>query len=383
MDFSWKKEQLDLKEKIIQFVKESLTDDVVEQDKNSTFPMESWKKCADFGIQALAAPTKYGGQKEEIDILGSMLAMEGFGYECEDNGLAFALNAQMWTVQLPLAHFGTEDQKEKFLPPLVKGEKIACHALTEPEIGSDVFNMKMTAEKTDGGYILNGQKRLVSLAPIADLFFIFANVNPKYGKWGVTAFMVEKGMEGFSTSVSRHKMGLRTVPIGELNFENCFVPEANRIGKEGAGFSISNNSLEYERCSILASQLGRMDRQLEIAIDYARNRKQFGQPIGKFQSVSNRIADMKLRIETARLLLYKVAWLKKNDQPAMTEAALLKLYLSESFLESSLDIIRIHGGNGYMTDFGVERDLRDAIGGVLYAGTSDIQRNIIAKLLGL
>jgi alkylation response protein AidB-like acyl-CoA dehydrogenase len=161
------------------------------------------------------------------------------------------------------------------------------------------------------------------------------------------------------------------------------VPTENRLGKEGAGFSISNHSLEYERCSILASQLGAMERQLETAIDYAKNRQQFGQPIGKFQSVANRIADMKLRIETARLLLYKTAWLLKNGQPAMMEAALLKLYLSEGFIASSLDAIRTHGGNGYMTDFGVERDLRDAVGGVLYAGTSDIQRNIVAKLLGL
>ena len=142
-------------------------------------------------------------------------------------------------------------------------------------------------------------------------------------------------MKGFTASTSRDKMGLRTVPIGELNFENCFVPTENRLGKEGAGFSISNHSLEYERCSILASQLGAMERQLETAIQYAKTRQQFGQPIGKFQSVSNRIVDMKLRIEAARLLLYKTAWLKKNGQPAMMEAALLKLYLSESFIESS------------------------------------------------
>lgn len=382
MDFSWKKEHLDLKEKIVQFAT-TLNNEVIEMDKKSVFPKDNWKKCAAFGIQGLAATTPYGGQQDEVDILSAMLAMEGFGYGCKDNGLAFALNAQMWTIQLPILQFGTDQQKEKFLRPLVKGEWIAAHALTEPDIGSDVYSMKMTAEPVEGGYLLNGQKRLVSLAPIADVALVFANSKPKYGKWGITAFLVEKGTKGFSASPSRHKMGLRTVPIGELNFDNCFVPSENRLGKEGAGFSISNHSLEYERCSILASQLGAMERQLETAIKYAKTRQQFGQPIGKFQSVSNRIANMKLRIEAARLLLYKVAWLKKNDQPAMMEAALLKLYLSESFIESSMDLIRTHGGNGYMTDFDVERDLRDAIGGVLYAGTSDIQRNIIAKLLGL
>ena len=206
---------------------------------------------------------------------------------------------------------------------------------------------------------------------------------PEKGKWGVTAFLVEKGTAGLSASASHHKMGLRTVPIGELDFKDCFVPESNRLGAEGAGFSISNHSLEYERCSIFASQLGAMERQLEQTIEHARTKQRFNQPIGKFQSVSNKVADMRLRLETSRLLTYKVAWLKQTNQSAMLESALLKLHISESFLESSMDAIRINGGDGYLTENGVERDLRDAVGGVLYAGTSDIQRNIIAKLLRL
>lgn len=383
MNFAWQEEQLNLKKRIIKFSSEKLIDDSVERDKEGSFPMENWKKCADFGIQGLASTTEYGGQQEEIDILTAMLAMEGFGYGCKDNGLAFALNDQMWTIQLPIIQFGTAEQKQKFLPPLTNGTWIAAHALTEKETGSDVFSMKMTAEKCEGGYKLNGMKRLVSLAPIADVALVFANTNPKFGKWGVTAFLVEKGMKGFSAGPNQSKMGLRSVPFGKLYFEDCFVPTENRLGKEGAGFSISNHSLEYERCSILASQLGTMERQLEEVVAYAKNRHQFGQAIGKFQSVSNRVADMKLRIETARLLLYKVAWLKQQNKSAMMEAALLKLYLSENFVLSSLDAIRIHGGNGYVTEFEVERNLRDAVGGLLYAGTSDIQRNIIAKLLGL
>ena len=178
-------------------------------------------------------------------------------------------------------------------------------------------------------------------------------------------------------------MGLRTVPIGELEFDDCFVSAEQRLGGEGAGVSLSNSSLEWERCCILASQLGAMERQLDEAVRYARERRQFGQPIVKFQSVSNRLADMKLRLETSRLLLYKVAWLKRAGKSAMMEAALLKLHLSEAFVDSSLDAIRIHGGAGYMTENGIERDLRDAVGGVIYAGTSDIQRNIVAALLGL
>lgn len=383
MDFSWTDEQNEFREQVAEFAKRELNKDLLQREREGLFPRQDWQKCADFGIQALVNPARYGGRDEEVDILTSILAMEGFGYGCRDNGLAFALNAQMWTVQLPIVKFGTEEQKQKFLPKFADGEWIGAHALTEAETGSDAFNLKMTAEKTDGGYVLNGRKYLVSLAPLADVVLVFANVKPELGKWGVSAFLVERGAAGFKASESRDKMGLRTVPIGELEFEDCFVAEENRLGAEGAGFSISNNSLEYERCSILASQIGAMERQLETTIRYVQNREQFGQPIGKFQSVSNRIAGMKLRLETSKLLLYKVAWLKKNDKPAMLEAALLKLHLSESFVASSLDAIRNHGGKGYLSEFEVERDLRDAVGGLLYAGTSDIQRNIIARLLGL
>ncbi len=383
MNFAWSKEDLAYKNQVIQFAKNELNDDVIEGDALGRFPKENWKKCADFGIQGLSIPKSFGGSQEEFNITRAVLAMEALGYGCRDNGLAFALNAQMWTVQMPLYHFGNETQREKYLPNLTAGKMIGAHALTEPEAGSDVFNLQMTAEKTEGGYILNGKKCYITFAPIADVVLIFASTNPKVGKWGMSAFLVEKGTDGFRQKPMQQKMGLRTVPIGELELEDCFIKEENRLGKEGAGFSIMNHSLEYDRCCILASQLGAMERQLEDTITFVKNRKQFGQSVGKFQSVSNRVANMKLRLETARLLLYKVAWLKKNNQSAMLEAAMLKLHLGESFLASSMDAIRSHGAKGYLTEFGVERDLRDAIGGVLYAGTSDIQRNIIAKLIGL
>ncbi|RMF31381.1 MAG: acyl-CoA dehydrogenase [Bacteroidetes bacterium] len=383
MDFSWSEKQKTLRQETAAFAA-SLNEDLPERERAGRFSPELWRRCAAFGIQGLAAPAAWGGRWEgEVDILSSMLAMEGFGYGCRDNGLAFGLNAQMWTVQLPLVHFGTPEQQERFLPPLVRGEWVAAHALTEPDSGSDVFSMQTVAKKCPGGYRLQGRKCLVTFAPIADLALVFANARPEAGKWGITAFLLERGTPGFTQGPVQEKMGLRTVPIGELFFDDCFVPEENRLGKEGAGLAISNHSLEYERCSILASQLGAMERQLEEAVAYARSRKQFGQPIGRFQAVAHRLADMKLRLETARLLLYKVAWLKQHNQNAMLEAALLKLHLSECFAASSLDAIRVHGGTGYLSQTGVERDLRDAVGGLLYAGTSDIQRNIIARLLGL
>ncbi|MEO0852447.1 MAG: acyl-CoA dehydrogenase, partial [Cyanobacteria bacterium J06648_11] len=282
-----------------------------------------------------------------------------------------------------ILQFGTEEQKQRYLPKLCSGEWIGAHALSEPDSGSDVYSMQTIAKKCDGGYLLSGTKKFVTCAPIANLALTFATLDPRLGKWGVSAFLVERNTPGYSTSPTRQKMGLRTTPFGEITFEDCFVPDANRLGPEGSGFSLSNHSLEYDRCFNLASELGAMERQLEQTVEYAKSRHQYGQSIGKFQSVSNRIADMKLRLETARLLLYKVAWLKELGKPAMLDAAMLKLYLSECFVASGLDAIRVHGGNGYLTDVGIERDLRDAVGGVIYAGTSDIQRNIIARSLGL
>jgi len=383
LNFSWTKKQLNYKNRVIEFVKEHLNTSFTDQDKACVFSQKDWQKCAEFGIQGMAIPPAYGGNKEELDLITVTLAMEGLGYAYRDNGLPFALSAQMWTVQLPIAQFANEAQKQKYLPALASGKLIGCHALTEPNAGSDVFNMQTTATKAEGGYLLNGTKCLITLAPVADFALVFANVNPKLGKWGVTAFMVDRNTPGFTISANKEKMGLRTVPIGDLTFQDCFVPEENRLGKEGAGWSITNHSLEHDRCSILASQLGAMEHQLERAIEFVKERKQFGKSIGEFQSVSNRIANMRLRLETSRLLLYKVAWLKTEGKSAMLEAALLKLQLSENFIASSLDAIRTHGGSGYLSENEIERDLRDAVGGVIYAGTSDIQRNIISKLLGL
>lgn len=356
---------------------------VLERDEQQAFSKEHWKKCADFGILGLANAKAYGGPFEKVNFMRAMLAMEGLGYGCIDNGLAFGLNAQMWTVQTPILHFANDAQKEKYLIPMAKGEKIAAHGLTEPNAGSDIFSMQLTATKVADGYVLNGKKHLITLAPICDFALVFASTKPNLGKWGISAFLVDKEMAGFERSEKINKMGMRTVPIGELNFTDCFVPTENLVGSEGLGFSILNHSLEYDRCCILASQLGAMERQLEQAIEYAKKRKQFGQAIKSFQSVTNRIADMKLRLETSRLLVYKTAWLKEQGKQAMLEAALLKLQLSESFVASSMDTMRTFGGISYLNKTEVERDLRDAVGGILYAGTSDIQRNIITKLLGL
>jgi alkylation response protein AidB-like acyl-CoA dehydrogenase len=381
MDFSWTEEQLKYKQAVIEFAQKELNKGLIDRDRQGELSRENWKKCAQMGILGLATPEEYGGSA--TDIVTTMLVMEGLGYGCRDNGLIFAMNAQMWSVQHPILTFGTEAQKRKYLPGFCSGEIIGAHGMSEADSGSDAYSLRTRAERSSAGYVLNGSKMFVTNAPVADMSVIFATVDPAKGRGGVTAFLVDKGTPGFRVSRNIEKMGLRTSPMGELILEDCVVPEENRLGPEGAGTSIFNSSMEWERSCILGSHVGAMERQLEECIRYARERRQFGQAIGKFQSVANRIADMKVRLETARLLLYKVAWLNQNGKSAVMEAALAKLYLSESYVSSSMDAIRTYGGSGYMSELEVERDLRDAIGGTIYSGTSDIQRMIIARWLGL
>jgi hypothetical protein len=381
MDFSWSEEQIAFKSAVIKFAQKELNSGVIDRDQKGELSLENWRKCAQFGIQGLPIPEEYGGS--DADVMTTLLAMEGLGYGCRDNGLIFAINAQMWAVELPILNFGSDEQKRKYLPGLCSGELIGAHGMTEPDSGSDAYSLRTRADKVDGGWMLNGTKMFVTNAPIADVAVVFATVDPAKGRSGITGFILEKGMSGFSISRHIDKMGLRTSPMAEIILQNCYVPEENRLGPIGAGTSIFTNSMGWERSSILGSQVGAMEHQLETCVRYARERRQFGQPIGRFQSVSNRLADMKVRLETARLLLYKVAWVKQQGKSAVMEAALAKLYLSECFVQSSLDAIRIHGGYGYMTEFEVERDLRDAVGGTIYSGTSDIQRTIISRLLGV
>jgi alkylation response protein AidB-like acyl-CoA dehydrogenase len=381
MDFAFTEEQLAYKNSVIKFAQTELNDDLMALDKKGEFNWSAFRKCGEFGIQGLSIPAAYGGSG--ADPLTVVLAMEALGYACKDNGLLFSINAQMWSVQVPLLEFGSKDQKQKYLPALCRGEKVAAHAMSEPESGSDAFSLRTTATKKDGRYVLNGTKMFITNAAIADTVLVFATLDRSQGMQGVSAFMVDKDTPGFTVSRNLDKMGLRTSPMGEVVLEDCEVPECQLLGPEGAGVSIFNCGMEWERGGILASYLGTMERQVETCVRYARDRKQFGKPIGRFQAVAHRIAGMKVRLETARWLVYRVAWLKQQAKKAVMDAAIAKLYLSECFVQSCLDAIQIHGGYGYMTEFGIERDLRDSIAGTLYSGTSEIQRNIIAAWIGL
>lgn len=377
----WNEEQLMLKRSIIDFAHNELNDGVIERDREGCFSIQNWKKCAEFGVHGLCVPQAYGGSGH--DALTAVLAMESLGYACKDNGLIFAINAQMWSVQTPICRYGSEDQKNAYLSRLVSGELIGAHGMTEPDSGSDSFSLSTKAEKHGDKYILNGTKVFTTSAPVADLFLIFATTNKARGFMGITAFLVEKGTPGLCASRPTEKMGLRTAPFGEVVLEDCEVGVENRLGGEGNGGVIFRHSMDWERNCILASAIGTMDRQVEVCTEYAKQRRQFGQPIGNFQSVSHKIVDMKIRLETARLLLYQTAWLRDQGRDVGQHAAMAKLYISECFVQSSLDAIQVHGGYGYTTELEIERDLRDSIAGRIYSGTSEIQREVIARSMGL
>jgi alkylation response protein AidB-like acyl-CoA dehydrogenase len=381
MDFEWNEDQRMFRESVIGFAHRELGDDMIRRDAEGTFNREAWQKCANFGIQGLPVPVEYGGQG--ADPLTIVLAMEALGYGCKDNGLIFSLNAQMWSCEIPIVKFGTEAQRRRYLAGLCNGSLIGVQGMTEPGSGSDAFSLTTTAEKKDDRYVLNGGKTFITNAPVADVFIVFASTDRNKGFAGLSAFLVDRTAPGLVIGQPFNKMGLRTSPMTELAFQDCEVPQENLLSNPGAGMAIFSASMEWERSFILASVVGTMERQLERCISYARERKQFGQPIGKFQAVSHKIVDMKLRLETARLLLYRLGWRKGQEKSVLLESAMTKLYLSECFVQSSLDALQIHGGYGYMTEYELEREVRDSIGSRIYSGTSEIQRNLIARYLGL
>jgi alkylation response protein AidB-like acyl-CoA dehydrogenase len=374
-------EQQQLQDAAIEFARKALGRDMIARDRGERFSREDWEKCAEFGVQGMPITQEYGGLG--LGIVPLIAVMEGLGYGCRDSGLLFSLNAHLWTNSIPILIYGTEEQRRRYLPRLCNGSLVGANGASEPDAGSDVFAMRTRADRQGDCYVLNGTKTFVTNAPVADIFVVYATINPQLGPMGVTAFIVEAGTPGLSIGKHMEKMGLRTSPMAEIVFEDCRIPLENRLGREGRGVEIFECSMEWERGCILGSCLGVMRRQLEACIAHVRSRKQFGKPIGKFQSTANRIVDMRVRLDTCRPLVYRIGFLKERDQKAVLEASIAKLHVSEALVASMLDAVQVFGGYGYMTDQEVERDLRDAVASTIYSGTSEIQRNIIAKSLGI
>jgi alkylation response protein AidB-like acyl-CoA dehydrogenase len=382
VDFALTEEQVLFRTQIVEFARQRLNEGVVERDAEHAFDRDGFLACGEMGLLGLAVPEQYGGLG--LGCISSMVAMEALGYGADDQGLAFVVNTQLWTCEMPIFRFGTDEQKDRYLPKLVTGEIIGGHAATEPNSGSDAFAMQTKGVLDGDEWVLNGSKTFITNAPIADVLIVFASTGEKRGfSGGITAFLIETDQKGVTIGPPLDKLGLRTAPTSEVTLEDVRVKPSMMLGSKGGGAAIFSSEMEWERSCLFACHLGTMERQLEKCVQYAKDRQQFGQPIGKFQAVSNRIANMKMRIEVGRQMLYKVGWLKDSNKRAVLEAAIAKLYVSEAYVQSSLDAVAIHGGYGYMAEYEMERILRDSVGSVLYSGTSDIQRNIISRWLGL
>ncbi len=388
------------KRKTAEWAVENLADPTLaERDRDCRFWPEGWARAAERGITGLMVDPAYGGAGH--DVFHALLTFEGLGYGCRDAGLVFGLSTQVWTMQPIIERFGSEAQKQRYLPGLCSGELRASFCITEADSGSDSFAMDTSYtvedqrtgasvdDRTAGAsveaettYVLSGTKSYITMAPEADVFIVFATADKQLGQWGVTVFIVDRDEPGLSIGPNRPKMGLRTTPFADLTFDGCRLGPDNVLGAPGSGASIFSAAMEAERAFVLAAQIGAMERQLDDAVAYSRQRRQFGQPIGDFQAVSHRLADMKLRHDNARLQLYRAAILDGQGRPSMEAAALAKIQASEAAVASSIDAVLTHGARGYVTEFGVEQDLRNVAGGVVYGGTSDVQRNIVARMLG-
>ena len=382
MDFALSDEQRALRDTVLRFAERELNADVADRDRSQTFPLHLWKQCAAIGMQGLPVPEEYGGAG--LDPLSTAIALEAFGNGCHDGGLVFSLCAHLLACVVPLWKHGNAAQRSRYLPGLCDGTLIGAHAITEPGSGSDTFSMRTRAERAGDGWRINGTKTFISNAPVADVAIVFAVTDADKGfQGGITAFLLDRATRGFSSGQQFEKMGLRTSPVGELVLEDVIVPDDAVLGIAGGGSAVFTTAMDWERTLLVSSHVGIIERLLQTSIDYVRTRSQFGQKIGKFQALAHMIADMKVQLEAARLLTYRAAWRLGQSRSASLDASITKLFVSETLVHTALKTVQLHGGYGFMVEYEVERALRDAIGSTIYSGTSEMQRNIIARWLGL
>lgn len=380
MRFEWDGDRDGLSRTLREFGEEALNKDVAERDRVGVFGHEDWSRCAERGVLGLVLPPEYGGAGcGPVDYAH---AMEGLGHGCLDNGLLMSMGAHILAVEVPVLQFGDEAQRRRYLPGLAAGRLIGANAMTEPESGSDALSLAATAERDGDSYLLNGRKRYVTNAPVADVFIVYATVDPELGFTGVTAFLVERGDPGVSVVEQAEKMGLRTAAWGEVELDACRIPASRRLGAERQGAAIFARTMAWERALLMAPWLGVMRREIDECTAFCRRRRQFGKHIGRFQSVSNRIVDMRMRWEISRMLLHRAA--AELDGPdASIFPEMGKLYVSEAAAEIFTSAMQVYGALGYTADGRAERNLRDALGMTISSGTSDMQRVIIAGKLGL
>ncbi|MBD0327927.1 MAG: acyl-CoA dehydrogenase family protein [Pyrinomonadaceae bacterium] len=376
----WNDDQRTLRDGLTQWCS-ALSADHIEHDAHGVFPWGKWKLIRDCGILRLPFEERWGGLGQ--DLLTTMYVLEGLGYGCRDGGLNFSVSTHIVSTGIPLQRFGSEELKQRYLSRICEGDAIGAHAISEPDVGSDALSMRTRATREGDHFVLNGSKTFVSNGPIADVFVVYARTHPDNGPLGITAFLIERGTAGFDVGQPVAKMGLRTSPLSELFFDDCRVPVSNVIGRLGTGFLVLDYVMKWEILCSFIINTGEMQHRLERCIDYAKTRTQFGQTIGSFQAIAHKIVDMKIGVETARKWLYDTAERFTRNENVTTDIAISKLLTSERNVASAMSAVQIFGGNGYMVEYGLEKDFRNAVAGTIYSGTSEIQRNRIAAMLGL
>jgi alkylation response protein AidB-like acyl-CoA dehydrogenase len=363
------------------FARDHVEPGVVERDRAGQWDWDIWKQVAGFGLAGLPVPERFGGSG--ADVLTTGLALEALAYGGRDAGLNLSLGAHLTIGCMPIALHGTEEQQQRWLPRLASGDAVGAFAITEPDAGSDTAGMKARAELHGDTYVLNGTKTFITNGAIADVVTVVARTDPDApASLGFTAFLVERDTPGFSVSRSLGKLGNRTSPTNELTFEDVELPESAILGDPGTAlWKVGFECFDWERCCMIASAVGGMQRDLEESVRYAKEREAFGKPIGRFGAIQHKLAQMRIRLETARLLQRQAAWLKDNGLEHQLEAAMAKAYVGEAAVESALDAVQLHGGWGYIDEFHVERSLRDAKLASIGGGTTEIQEMIIARSL--
>ncbi len=377
MDFSFTEEQLMIKESARDFARTELLPGVTERDEKEIEPVDKLRMMQEMGFMSMMTAPEYGG--EGLDTVSYVLALEEISKT--DASAAVVMSIQNSLVNWGLEHYGTEEQKQKYLIPMGTGKAFGAFALSEPEAGSDATRQRTTAEDKGDYYLINGIKNWISNASIADYFIVFAHTHPEKKHHGINALIVEKGTEGFDIGPKENKMGLRASHTHSLMFNNVKIPKKNRIGEDGFGFKLAMLSLNGGRIGIAAQALGIAQGALDLAIQYSKERKAFGKLISEHQAIAFKLAEMDIRTEAARNMVYKAAWLKDQNKNYNKESAAAKYIAAETAMYVTTEAVQIHGGYGYVKEYHVERLMREAKLTQIYEGTSEIQKIVVSRNL--
>jgi butyryl-CoA dehydrogenase len=375
MDFQLSDEQKMIQQMARDFAQKEVAPIASELDAKSQFPAESVKKMAELGMMGMMIPQEWGGAG--LDTQTYVLALEEVAVACASTAVTMSVNNSLYCG--PILKFGTEAQKKKYLTPFASGQKLGAYALSEPGTGSDAANQKTTAKKSGGKYILNGRKNFITNGPNADAMLVYAMNAPEKKHKGISCFIVEKDFPGFSVGKVEKKLGICASSTSEIVLENCEVPAENLLGEEGNGFAVAMATLDSGRIGIGTQAIGIARAAFEHARDYSKEREAFGQTISNFQAIQHFLADMAMKIDASRLLVWRAAWMRDKVIPFTKEAAMAKLFASETAMWVTTKAIQVYGGYGYVKDYPVERYFRDAKITEIYEGTSEIQRLVIAR----